>query len=238
MMQRIALPLVLSLLLLAGCGRQIERVAEGRLSDLLPALLGPADRYATRVRGGDSLLRGRARSVHVDGWNVRATDELTLDTVALDLTEVEADRKTGQIRRLESVAFTATLGEENLARYVQSRRLGIPDLRLRLGESGITVSGRPEVLGLAPLRVSVTGNLTPEGDGTRLAFTPDRARVAILPIPGAVLRYLADRLNPVLDLSSFRVLVHVSRVEARGGKLHLWGSVDPDEVIRRSQVLK
>lgn len=230
------LPLLPALLLVAGCGRQIERVAEGRLNDRLRALIGPADRYATRVRGGESLLRGRARSIHVDGWNVRVTEDLTLDAVAFDLTDVEADRNTGQIRRLKSVAFAAELGEANLARYVASRRLGIPELRLRVGERDLTVSGRPEVLGFSPARVAISGNLAPRpsGGGTLLDFTPSGARVAIVPIPGPVLRYLADRLNPVLDLSGFPIPLRVSGVEARAGRLHIRGSVDPEEVMRRT----
>lgn len=231
------LPLVLLLLLLAaGCGRPIERVAEKRLNERLRSLIGPADRYATRVRGGESLLRGRARSVHVDGWNVRVTEDLIFDAVAFDLADVEADRDTGQIRRLGSVAFAAELGEENLMRYVRSRRINIPELRLRLDESAITVSGRPEVFGFSPARVSVSGNLAPRpgGSGTLLDFTPSRARVAIVPIPGPVLRYVAERLNPVLDLSTFPIPVRVSGAEVQNGRLRVRGSVDPEEVIRRS----
>ena len=230
------LPLLLVLLLASGCGRPIERIAEKRLNERLRSLIGPADRYATRVRGGESLLRGRARSVHVDGWNVRVTDDLTFDAVAFDLTDVEADRDTGEIRRLGSVTFAAELGEANLVRYVRSRRVGIPELQIGIGEDALTVSGRPEVLGVSPARVSVSGNLTPRpgGNGTLLDFTPSRARVAIVPIPGPVLRYIALRLNPVLDLSTFPIPVRVTGSEVQNGRLRVRGTVDPEEVIRRS----
>jgi hypothetical protein len=225
---------VLSILFTAGCGRTIERAAESRLNGMLPELLGPADRYATRVRGGGSLLRGRAEGVHIDGFGVRVTEGLTLDTVALDLDDVEADRKTGRLTRVGSVAFAATLGERSLTRYVQSRQLGIPDLRVNLETSAVRVTARPEALGIASVPVTVRGTLTPTGDGNRLDFTPSAARVSIVPVPGAVLRYLSERLNPVVDLSSLRVPVRVADAEVRGGVLHLRGSVDPDVVLRLS----
>lgn len=229
--------LALLALSLSGCARPVERAAERRLVDLLPALIGPATKYSTRVRGGGSLLRGRARSVHIDGWGVRLSESLTLDMLALDLSHVEVDRGSGRLRHVEGVTFTATLSGSRLQEYVASRRLGIPELRVGLDQSDAFVSARPEVLGVTPVSVSVRGTITPRAGGTRLDFTPSGARVSIVPIPAPILRYLGERLNPVLDLSTLHIPVRVERAEVRQGALILQGTIDPAALLRLSASL-
>ncbi len=228
-----ALVLLTLTLLLAGCGRNVEQVAERQINGLLPTLVGPADKYATRVRGRpDALLRGRMRSVHIEGEGVGMAGELTLDTLILDLTGVSVDMNAKRLSGIESITFSATLGEENLNRYVRSRRPDIFGLQVALGRSGATVSARPEIFGGISAPIAVEGVMRPRPGGSLLDFIPAGARVSVVPVPAPALRYLADRLNPVVDLSTLRVPVRVERAEIRQGALLLSGTVDPAALLQ------
>lgn len=232
---------LLVLALGAGCGRDVQRAAERRINPLLPELIGPADKYSTRVRGkADALARGRMQSVHVDGAQVRMAPDLTLDTLALDLTNVSVDLKAKRLSNIENISFRATLGEANLNRYVRARRPDIPGLRVTLGPQNrvgsATVQARPEIWGLVAAPLSVDGRITPRVGGRLLDFTPGGARVSVVPFPLPVLRYLADQLNPVVDLSTLRVPVRVERVEIQPGALLLTGTVDPADLLRAGAV--
>jgi hypothetical protein len=231
-----ALALLAPLFFLAGCGREVERAAERRVNGLLPALVGPADKYGTRVRGNpDALLRGRMRSVHIDGEGVRMTEELTLDTLTLDLTGVTVDVKAKRLSGIESVTFAATLGEGNLNRYVRARHPGIPGLQVALGQAGATVHARPEIFGGIAAPLAIEGVITPRAGGGLLDFLPGGARVSVVPVPAPVLRYVAERLNPVLDLSTLRVPIRVEKAQIRQGALLLTGTVDPANLLRAGE---
>jgi hypothetical protein len=219
----------------------VERVAENKINALLPEYVGPADRYASRVRGSPgAIARGRMKSVHVDGVNVRLSEELTADHLALDLVEVDVDTRSRRLSRIGSVAFAAALGEENLNRYVRARRPDIAGLRVTLppaaaGGSSVaqaTVYARPEIFGVAAAPIAVDGRITPRPGGDQLDFVPGSARVSVVPVPAPALRFLAERLNPVVDLTTLRIPVRVERTELRDGKLVLTGRVDPEDLLR------
>jgi hypothetical protein len=226
--------LVLPLVVAAGCGRGVERIAERRVNALLPEVIGPADRYATRVRGDSpgALSRGRMRRVHVDGVGVRLSETLTVDTLVLDLDQVAVDLKARRLRGVERVTFRASVGEENLNRYLRAQRPDIPGLRVALGPSRATVHARPQLLGISTVPVSVDGAVTPRAGGRFLDFIPNGAQVSIVPVPAPVLRYLSEKVNPVIDLTAVRIPVRVERVEIRSGTLLLGGSVAPEDLLR------
>lgn len=224
----------------AGCGRTVERKAEAAVKEILPTYLGPADKYETRVRGSAAaIIRGRLAHVHVDGKNVRLTPDLIADELTLDLTDVEVDTRARQLRAVGSCAFSVALGEAHLNRYIRARRSDIPELRVSLQESGdggrITVSARPTLLGIPTFPVTVSGRVSPKPpNGVALDFSPERARVSIVPIPSVVLDYLAPRLNPIVDLSMLRVPVQVRHAEVRGRRLLVSGTITPEDLLRAS----
>lgn len=229
-----ALFFCLLMLLPAGC-REVERVAERKVNDILPGYVGPADKYSTRVRGNpDALRRGRMRSVHVDGVNVRLTEDLTADALRLDLENVDVDTGTKRLRSVERVTFLAMLGEASLNRYIKARRPEIRDLRVELGAADATVHATPEILGVALTPIAVKGTVTPRDGGSLLDFTPGSGRVAVVPVPAALLAYLAQNLNPVVDLSTLRIPIRVEKSEIKDRAVYLTGTIDPADLIRAS----
>ncbi len=211
-----------------GCSRPAERVAEKRINTLLPQYIGPADRYSTRVRETTSgLLRGRLRRIHVDGVNVRMSDELTLDHLALDISDVSVDAKGQRVQSVGAIRVAATLGEANLNRYLRARRPDIAGLQVGLGAGEATVRATPEIASLFGVPLQVRGSLQPRPGGALLDFVPGSARVSIVPVPGPVLRFVGERLNPVVDLQSVRAPFRVEQIELRPGAAVLTGSADP-----------
>lgn len=222
--------------LAAGCGRAVERKAEQAVKEILPEYLGPADKYDTRVRGSvGGIVKGRLSSVHVEGKNVRLMPDFNADLLTLDLRDVEVDTKRRVLTEVGSCDFAVALSEASLNRYIRSKRSDIRDLSISLRDrqGRITVTARPEVLGIASVPVSVTGRVQANPPhGISMDFNPERARVSIVPVPGVVLDYFSRRLNPLLDLSNLRVPVQVRRTEVREGRLVVQGIVRPEDLIR------
>jgi hypothetical protein len=211
-----------------GCSRPAERVAEKRINALLPEYLGPADRYSTRVRETTSgLLRGRLRRVEVNGVNVRLSDDLTVDHLALHISDVSVDTRAQRIQSVGAIRVAATVGETNLNRYLRARRPDIAGLQVRLGTGEATVRATPEVADLFGVPLQVRGVLRPRSGGALLDFVPGGARVSIVPIPGPVLRFVGERLNPVVDLQTLHAPFRVEQITLRPGAAVLTGSADP-----------
>lgn len=218
-----------------GCARRVERIAEQRIDTLLPQFLGPADRWSSRVRDNPAaLLRGRLRRVRVDGENVRVSDDLTLDHLTLDVADLHVDTREKRVTSVGAIGFSARLSETSLNRYLRARRPDIPGLSVRLRANEATIRARPELAGLLGIPLSVRGTLSlrPNGNGTLLDFVPGGANVSLVPIPGMVLRFVAERVNPLVDLAALRAPIRVERVGIEEGQVTLTGSVDGEALLR------
>ena len=218
-----------------GCARRAERIAEQRIDNLLPQFLGPADKWSSRVRENPAaLLRGRLRRVRVDGENVRVSDDLTLDHLTLDVSDLHVDTREKRVSSVGAIRFSATLSETSLNRYLRARRPDIPGLSVRLRANEATIRARPELAGLLGVPLSVRGTLSPtaSGNGTLLDFVPGGANVSIVPIPGLILRFVAERINPLIDLAALRAPIRVTQVAVSEGQVLLTGSVDGDALLR------
>lgn len=240
-MRRIRRPVTVllfaALCLISGCGRAVERKAEDAVNAILPEYVGPAEKYQTRVRGGTTaIVRGRLRSVHVEGTQVRLMPQLTADTLVLDLDDVEVDTKARTLRSVGAIAFVAELGETNLRRYVDAQNFDIRDLRVSLANGAVRVTARPVLLGIPTVPFTVSGRLVVRGaDGFALDFQPSRANVSVVPVPGILLDYLSEKLNPLLDLSTLRLPIHVREAQIERNRLVLRGTVRPDDLLRAAQ---
>ena len=234
-----ALPSVLAPMALAlvGCARPAEKVAEKTIVSLLPGYVGPADSYKVKVKSDSlgAMLRGRARTVHIDGRGVRLTPELTLETLTLDAEEVEVDRRAGTLRSVGEASFNARIGEASLDAMVRKRRPKLLALGVSLVGPYVRVKVTPEVFGYPTVPITVDGELLARDGGGALDFEPASARLSILPIPKPILDFVAERLNPIVDLRGLSLPIQVERAQVRGGTLVLDGQVPSEELIRRSQ---
>lgn len=222
-----------------GCAR---RIAEGKaaayVNALAPRYVGPADKWDSHI-DGDSLqavARGHIRRVHMEGQNVLLQTNFKAESVTLDFSDVAVNLKENTLESVGEVRFSCRIGSENLDTYVRSLRAsGLRDMHIGLTNDRIVVTARPEVLGVAPVPVRVEGFLTPRDNGTFLDFTPDTARVSIIPVPGLVLPYIARKLNPTLDMKNLRVPIQITQAVVMRGVLVLRGTIAPADLLRAAQ---
>ncbi len=223
----------------SGCARHLgEKKAAERVNALLPQYIGRADKWDTQVKGDSlqAITRGHIRSVHIEGQNVQLDPAFRADSVTLDFSEVAVDVKAGTLQNVGEAAFSCRVGTANLNAYVQSLRSGgLRDLTVGMTDDRIVVTARPEVLGVASIPVQVQGFLTPSENGSVLDFSPDSARVSIVPVPGLVLPYITRKINPTIDLKRLRVPVRITQAVVSHGVLNLRGTIAEGDLLRAAE---
>ena len=227
--------------LLAGCHRPVERTLERTLTDALPRYIGDADKWTARVGGRpDALYRGRLRTVHIEGANVRLLPNLPIHRLVLDVDDVSVNRKTNTLEHIGAARFSARFTEAALQKYIVSRRADLRDFALTLNADGTaTVTVRPEVAGFATVPVSLRGAVRLNEAGTQLLFSPSDAAVDVgvgtigSGLPAFVAAPIAERVNPVADLSAAPVSLVAETVRIERGTATVTGRVSADALRDR-----
>ena len=225
------------LLLLTGCTRAINRSAERRIREALPDLLGPARQYRVHIANApDRTLRGRLSTVTVDGSDVELPNGLLLDSLHLELKNVEVDTDRRRVNRVGEARFTATVREATLAHFLAGEmpeNETIRNTRLTLQEGSVTISAERVVFGFGiPFRVS--GPLR-VANARRVEFDPTRLVVVGIPFSGRAVQFLLRRFEGGVDLSILAFPVQVSEVQVRRGFLTLTGAADVEAILRQAQ---
>ncbi len=214
-------------LLLAGCGSlSPQTVAAHKIADALPQTLGPARHYDVQVEGDSfALARGRARRVRIHGDDVQLSSEVTLDTLDIAAQDISFDTQAKRLEHIGTVAFAGTMAQAHLAAYLAQRR---PDFTVTLRENDVEAR-LPVNVGPLHTTATVYGNLTPTTpDASTLDFVADRARLSFLPVPAFLVNQAVGTLNPVVDLSGFKMPVALQSADVEQGTLVLRGTADLD----------
>lgn len=228
---RATLPLLLALILLSGCARTINRTAERRIRDALPGYIGPARVWRAHVDNpAERTIRGRLARVTIDGEGVRLRQAIVCDTLHIEMRDVEADTRRGRLRSVGETTFAAVISEASLNDYLRANPpppdepTRIQHVSLRRGT--MTASATRRLLGREwPYTVTAEPRLA---SPTKLEFDPDRMTVAGLrvPLPTAVLRWFARRLDQGFDFSTLPFPVRISHFQVDRGRITLTGSAD------------
>ena len=219
---------------LAGCGRAINRSAERRIRDLLPDLVGNARQYRVHVEGADSeTARGKLRSISVDGMDINLSNGLLLDSLHLDMMQVQADLEHKQLKSVGSAHFTASIGEPALDEFLAGESPEgetLRNLRITIREGTVTIRGERVVLGLGvPFRAY--GPLRLAGSEA-IELDPNKLVVIGIPISGAPLRFIKKKFESAMDLSSLPIPLRLDGVEMHNRKLILSGTPDIQAMLR------
>jgi len=231
------LPLLLTLILPA-CNRPVNREAEKRVKAVLPDLLGPARQYSVRVDGGwDRTLRGKLRKVAVEGFDVELSSGLVMDSLRLDLQDVDVDIDRKQVRSVGAARFVATISKKTLDEFLAGESPEgetLKNTRVTLeANNRVTISSQREVLGVG-VPFTVSGALSLAG-AQRIGFDAQGATVARVPIPGFLVNFLKDRFVNGIELKSLSFPVELQSVETRPGLLILSGTADAAAMLKRAQ---
>ena len=219
-------PLVLALLL-CGCGHPVQETAAHKIADVLPSVLGPAVRYDVQVDADPfALSRGRARAVHVQGVGVQVSPSLTLDTLTADVQDVSFDTKTRKLSHLGQTAFTASLGQDNLSRYLTQSKPLLPGLVVTLLPDAVEAQVPVSALGVQTT-AELSGSLRPDpGDPSRLDFVANAAQIGQVPVPPSLVNLALGTVNPLLDLSVLQAPLTVTDAKVQNSRLVLSGTAD------------
>lgn len=224
---RIGVLAILCIVLTGGCGSlSPNRKAEHKIADALPELIGPAKHYDVKVDGDAfALARGRARRITVHGVDVQATPDLTLTTLDFTAENVRFDMKTRQIDNVGSTKFTGTFDQDNLNRYLAQSHAH-PDVTLALRSDDIALA-MPISIGPIHTTVRVVGQASPtRPDGNSISFVADSAHLSILPVPAFLVNRELARINPVVDLSRFKIPIALESTRVKDKKLVVTGTAD------------
>ncbi|MFM7320267.1 MAG: DUF2993 domain-containing protein [Armatimonadota bacterium] len=221
----------------SGCRRPAERAAEKAVAELLPTYLGPAAKYGVKVEADSlgALVRGRVRGVRIEGTEVRIVPDLTVGELRIDAEEVEVRRDRKSLRSVGKARFRCRIDGLEIARAVRTRSSPEEAPDVRVVGSVMHVRVVPRLMGVPTLPVDVEGRLEVSAGGSTMHFVPDSARLSIVPVPKAVLGFVSERVNPVVDLRKANVPVVVETALLRDGALHLRGTIPPEEIVRRSE---
>lgn len=210
---------LIALLLVAfagGCNTGVaERNAEKRVRERLPQIIGPAESYEVQIRAGSdlSVVRGRLREVRIEGRRVRVGGQWPVDELLVVLERVRVNLEREALDEVGAARFQATIRPATLASYLEQDQENLRDVQVRLGHGRVTVTGRYLLLRVwTPFQVSGALELL---DAHQLGFRPSRASAAGIPVPERIIRYLEERLNPVLDVSRALLPMELTAVLVR-----------------------
>lgn len=234
LMQSVTRPFLLIVILpflFAGCSRTINRTAERKIRDALPSYIGPAKVWRAHVDNPvERTLKGKLRNVTIDGEEVQLAQQITCETLHIELRDVVVDTKRQRLQSIGQAAFAAEINEADLNDYV--RRNPPPEgepvriKRVRLRKGAIQSEATRWILGRAwPYTITAQPRLE---SATRLKFDPDRMTVLghRVMIPASALRWLARRLDQGFDFTSLPFPVQISRFSVESGKIRLEGAAD------------
>ena len=219
-----------------GCGRAINRTAERRIREALPALLGPARAYQAHVEGAqERTIGGNLARVLIDGDDVELSNGLLLDHLHLELEGVNYDRGHRRVRNVKSARFEATLSERSADQFLageapQGER--IRKARVTFGAGNrVTITAERVTLGVG-VPFSLSGPLHIMGQ--KLELDPNRLVVIGIPLTGAPMRFLIQRFEGGASLSMLPFPVQLTDVYTQPGTLTLSGTADVAAILQQA----
>jgi hypothetical protein len=218
---------------------------EGALEVAFGAMLGNPSRLAVELGRGTPAerLRGYFRRIRVSFEN-GALDQLKVSRAVLEATEVHYDLHAllaGEAplpRRVGETRLAVQIEQEAMNAILDAKRasLGVRNPKVKLLDGALQFSGGIRLLFLNS-QIQVRGALDVR-NGHQVHFRPHRLEVSRIRLPGAVVRGIARRFNPVVDLArapwwaTFRPRLDV--VEVRPGLMQVRSADFPDPPESRS----
>lgn len=216
-----------------GCRRPVEKTAEKIIKDRLPIVLGSAKTYDVRVESASmgAGMRGRLRHVSVFGRGVSLKNEMTLDRVLIEASDVSVDRKSATIDAIRTSTMDAYLDAREVEAIIRKRRPDLPPVNLTVVGDTLQVRTVPRVLGYPTITVAIDGSLVVAKSGRELHFQPKTARLGVVPIPDSVVGYVSDIVNPVAEMTAFPVPMLARSVSLDGGFIRIGAELTVDELL-------
>ncbi|MCE5313776.1 MAG: DUF2993 domain-containing protein [Armatimonadota bacterium] len=210
--------------ILAGCGR-VEHKAENQIAEALQEKIGPARSYDVNICGSPlKLIKGKMERLDIVGQDVQLKNGFKLALLKVSVYGLVFDTDTKEIRRADKTAYSATISQSELTRYLTKTYPDIPDLKVGLRDGLIDVSARPTVAGVGAT-VKAEADLQAK-DGHKLVLDLKKVSAAGIPAPGFAREYIETKINPVLDSRDLGFNATVCSVKLARGSITISGNLD------------
>lgn len=211
----------LLVLLLAGCGGVTEQLAEREVVNYAPQVIGPAESYRADVRG---IAPRTVQEVRLVGIAARPDPNLVIDPLILTLRGIQYQRRPFQVTEVAGATFTGRISEAGANEFL--RRTGrttsgkVKNIRVEFQADLVKVTG----VYVGPLAVdiplSTTGRL--RATGMHVNFEP--VTLVGMGLPDFVKGLVAERVNPLVDLSGLRFDPRIDSIVVAPGSITIGGS--------------
>ena len=210
---------------LCGCSTRLVRGhVERRIAHRLVDLIGPADRYQVRVRGTKDaeIVAGHLRRIDVDGWNVRAANQIDLESIHIELDDLRYHAGPEETLSVGESHLEIRITEPALNSYLHRQHPeNLPEITL--DRDRVTLKGTLRLLGVDTPLVT-TGRLEVV-DHTRVVLRAETVQFSADPIPGIGPEYVEKHLNPLLNVTRLNLPLRLDEIEVQPGRLIVRGSV-------------
>lgn len=202
---------------------------ESTIAAQLQESIGPAASYTVKIRTPlHRLVRGDMGDIAIMGRQVRLQNGMVAERLFISLSEVKADVMSGTIASISDDAFSVTINQADMDRYIAARFPEMPDLTVEMQDGKLAVSTREKVMFIKS-RVNFDGTMEIE-EGKKLMLRLHDLNVGKVKIPGAIRGRIEGKLNPILDTSSWSMGTEFSDVVISKGKIEVFGKVDPRDL--------
>ena len=190
-----------------------------------PKLIGNADKFQVDVKGNKGDF---TKLVTITGSKVQLSDQLTADELLLTLNNVKTEKKPLGIIEVGSSLFTLRLSDKQLNSYLEKSKRnnirGMRNITVKFYKNYMQVSAITNVLD-RDVQLITDGLLQPLA-ATQLIFLPQNVNVGGLDIPATIQQELADRINPLIDMSAFTFKPRVTSISLEPGVAIISGNAD------------
>ncbi|MCX8052427.1 MAG: DUF2993 domain-containing protein [Armatimonadetes bacterium] len=208
--------------------RSLERRIESAVAFRLPSLIGASSAY--KVDAATSLTgvhKGIIESVRILGSNVRLEKGIKLQRLDTTLKGIHLDKTKCKVTRIDKAAFTAHVTVDELNSFLARHYPDIPS-RVDLREGYLRVTAEPIFEG-NKVRVEADAALCIE-DGTKVVLRIGRLVSHPITAPDDAPRYIENRLNPVLDLSSLGFKGRINSITIHTKAIAVSGEGEPGDL--------
>ena len=227
-MQRIgtyfAIVLALIIVFISGCGKA-EKHAENEIAKGLQQRLGPAKSYDVNITGSPlRLLKGKMERLDIVGKEVHLQKGITIANLSVTINDLVFDPDTKAIKGAGRTIYSATLDQDELAKYLHKTYPDVPDLKIALREGFIDVSARPAVAGVG-VNIKTESDLHVENHHL-LILDLKKISAAGISAPEFARNYIETKVNPIFNSKDLGFDATINSLTLGRGSINIGGNLN------------
>lgn len=216
--------MLLAISLLAGCGGKKNNAMNNIIREA-PELIGKADNYQVDVKGTKGDM---TKIVKITGSKVQLSEVLTADELVFTLTDVTTEKDPIRIVDVATSLFTMRITDKQINSYLEKTQRnnvrGMRNITIKFYKNFMQATAVTTVLD-RDVQLVTNGLLQPLA-ATQLIFLPQNVSVGGLDVPATIQQELADRINPLIDMTAFTFKPHITAISLEPGVAVISGTAD------------